>query len=143
MNPGSPGTAGPGGLAASLRRLVSSALELAQLRLELLGTELEQQKLRIASALFWGVLALLLFGLTLVLLVALVLMLFWDSYRLQAASLLLLVFAAAGALALRLARARLQTLPGAFALSVDELKRDRDALAQGVGDTASGPNRQP
>lgn len=143
MNPGSPGAAGAGGLAASLRRLVSSALELAQLRLELLGTELEQQKLHIASALFWGGLAVVLFLLSLVLLVALVLMLFWDGYRLQAASGLLLAFVVAGALAWRRARARLQTLPGAFALSVEELRRDRDALARDDGAAAPGPTRQP
>lgn len=129
MDPGS--GAGAGGLAASLRRLISTALELAQLRLELLGTELEQQKLRIASGLVWAAVAVVLFALALVLVVACVLIAFWDGYRFHAAGVMLLLCAGGGALAWRHARARLATPPGAFALSAGELKRDLDTLAGG------------
>lgn len=127
MNPGAGG--GTGGLAASLRQLAASLLELAQLRLELLGTELEAQKLRVASGLLWAAIALVSFALALVLLVACVLIVFWDGYRLQAAATMLLLFAGAGALAWRHARERLRTPPGAFAATIGELERDRDALA--------------
>ena len=59
MPPGAsrpPGT----GLMQSLRRLASTGLELIQLRLELLASELEQQKLRIFDALAWAAVGLLL-----------------------------------------------------------------------------------
>lgn len=123
MTPGS-----RSGLADSLRQLVSSTLELAQVRLELFGTELEQQKLRVASGLVWAALSVVLFALALVMAVGCVMIVFWENYRFQAAAVLLLLFVAGGALALRHARQRLRTPEGAFALSVGELKRDRDAL---------------
>lgn len=126
MSPG--GAGGAGGLAASLRQLVASALELAQVRLELIGTELEAQKLRIASGLMWAALAVVLFALALVLVVVCVMIVFWDAYRLQAAIVMLLLFVGGGALAWRHAGSRLRTPPGAFAASADELRRDLDAL---------------
>lgn len=117
------------GLLVSLRGLVATALELAQVRLELLGTELEQQKLRLAAGLVWAMLGVVLFGVGLVMLAGCVLLLFWEGYRLQAMVGLTVVFVAAGGLSLRHGLARLKTPPGAFALSTSELARDRSALA--------------
>ena len=134
MNAGGPGTGGPAPLIASLRQFVASAIELAEVRLELLGTELEQQKQRIASGLVWAMLAVVLFALALVMLTACVLLLFWEGYRLQAAGAMLLLFLAGGALAWRHALARLKTPPGAFALSVAELGRDRGAVSGAAGE---------
>jgi uncharacterized membrane protein YqjE len=126
MNDSGPEAAGPPtGLLVSLRQFVATALELAQVRLELLGTEVEQQKLRIASGFFWALIAVVLLALALVLLTGCVLLLFWDGYRLHAAAAMMLVFLVGGALAWRHALARLKTPPGAFALSVAELARDR------------------
>ena len=132
-----------GGLAASLRQLVASGLELAQLRLELLGTEIEAQKLRIAAALAWGALAMVLFALALVLLVLCVMIYFWEPYRFQAAAVMLIVFLAGGVFAARLARARLQTTAGTFAASVGELRRDRDALAAAAASSNPPPREAP
>ena len=50
------------GLLSSLRQLLATVLELAQVRLSLLGTELELEKRHLFSALLWAVLALLVFG---------------------------------------------------------------------------------
>ncbi len=128
MNEARPGAAG-GGLFVSLRRLIATAFELAQVRLELIGTELEEQKLRILAGLVWAALGVVLLGVGLVLLAACVALLFAEGYRLQALAVLMLVFLAGGALALRHAAARLKTPPGAFAASVAELAQDRSALA--------------
>ena len=118
------------GLLTSLRRLVATALAIAQVRLELLGVELEQEKLRIFDGLAWAALALLLLGIGLTLVVALVLMLVGDSYRLAALAVLSALFLAAGVYVARLARARLSNPAGtAVSASLDELTRDRDALA--------------
>ena len=70
-----PGVASPG-LLGSLRRLLGTALELAQVRFELLVTELEGQKLRLYDALMWAAVALVLLGLGLTLLVGFVVLLF-------------------------------------------------------------------
>jgi len=50
----------PTGLLGSVQRVGAQLLELAQLRVELLSTELEAEKLRLLSALSQGLIALLL-----------------------------------------------------------------------------------
>ena len=127
-----PATPG-GGLLVSLRRLLATALELAQLRLELIGAEIEEQKLRILAALVWAALGVLLVGLGLVLLIGCVVLLFWDGFRLQAMAVLTFGFLLGGGLALRQASARLQSKAGAFAASVAELVQDRDRVAPTPG----------
>ena len=125
----SPPPGGPGsGLFVSLRRLAATALELGQVRLELLGSEIEQQKLRILTALVWAALGVLLIGFGMALLAGFVVLLMWDHYRLQALGALAVLFVAVGALLLRLARRRLQSPGGAFAASGAELAQDRAAL---------------
>ena len=125
MNGPAPAT----GLFASLRRLAGTTASIVMVRLELLGTELEQEKLRVVSALWLAGAALLMLWLALLLFVGLVLLLMWDGYRLAALGCLALLFAGAGGWLLHLARQRL-TPPagGAFALSLAELRRDRDSL---------------
>jgi uncharacterized membrane protein YqjE len=127
MNEHRPGAAG-GGLFVSLRRLIGTALELGQVRLELLGTELEAQKLRILDALIWAVLGVMCVVVGVVLLAGCIVVLFGEGYRLQALAVLTLAFLAGGGLAIRQARTRLKTPPGAFAASVAELAQDRAAL---------------
>ena len=113
----------------SLRRLIATTLEIVHVRLELLAVELEQEKLRIFDGLVWAALAMLLLGTGLTLAVGLLLLLFWDGYRLAALAVLCVLFLAAGAFALRLARTRLINPAGsAVAASLDELTRDRQAL---------------
>jgi len=116
------------GLLASLRQLLATALEMAQVRLELFGTELELEKQRLFNALAWAALALLLFGAGLLALGGLIVLGFWDSYRLTAVTLVALAFLAAGALVLRHARQCLCSAQGLFAASLAELKRDHSAL---------------
>jgi len=127
------GAAAAKGLQESLRQFVSTLLELAQVRLELLGTEVEAQKQRIASGLLWAALAVVLFALALVLFAGCVLLLFWDAYRLSAAAVMLLLYLGGGVLAWRHALARLKTPPGLFSLSVAELAGDRSRLDAGAG----------
>lgn len=118
------------GLLASLRRLLGTALEIAQVRLELLAVEFEQQKLRIFDGLLWAAVALLLLGMGLTLLVALLLMLLWEGYRLPALALLGVLFVGGGIAVARLARTRLSSPGGPAADSLDELARDRAALSR-------------
>lgn len=117
------------GLFASLRRLAGTTAGIVMVRLQLLGTELEKEKLRVISALWLAGAALLLLWLALVLFVGFIVLLLWDGYRLAAVGGLALLFAGAGGWLLHLARQRL-TPPagGAFALSLAELRRDRDSL---------------
>jgi uncharacterized membrane protein YqjE len=123
---------GPGGgLLASLRRALGSVLELAQTRLELLNCEVEQEKLRLFDALWWGVLSLLLLGVGLVLALAFVVLLLQEGYRLPALGVLTLLCTGGGLGLLRVARRRLRSPGGVFAASAGEIARDRAGLASG------------
>lgn len=119
------------GLLASLRGLLSTALEIAQTRLELLGNELEQEKLNLFDALWWGALALLLLLASLVLAVGFVMFVLQEPYRAPALGLFTLACLGGGMALLRHARQRLQRVGGAFGASVRELASDRAELAAG------------
>lgn len=119
----------PPGLFASLRRLLGSSAELAQVRLELLATELQQEKLRVLEALAWVGVAMLAFGVAMVLLAVFVVLLFDERHRLAALGVVVLVYLGGAALAWRAARARLREGGGPFEASLAELRRDRAALA--------------
>ena len=125
MPPPGPGAAG---LFQSLRRLLATALELAQLRLDLLGNELEQEKLRIFDALAWAALALLLLGLGLLLGAALLVALAPEAWRPLVLGLLTLACLGGGASLMSQARKRLTSPGGVLAASRAELARDRDGL---------------
>jgi uncharacterized membrane protein YqjE len=116
------------GLFQSLRRLLATALEIAQLRLDLLGNELQQEKLRIFDALAWAAVALLLLGLGLLLGAGLLVALAPEPWRPLVLGLLTLACLGAGAVMLNQARQRLTSPGGALAASRAELARDRDGL---------------
>lgn len=128
------------GLYASLRRLLASGLEIAQVRLDLLAVELAQEKERALDALFWALLAWLMVTVGTVLGVGLLLMLLWDGYRLPALALGSLGFLGAGAWMAARARQRLRSPGGPGAASRDELARDRAALQ---GQDAGPPPDRP
>ena len=122
-----------GGLFRSLRGLLATTLGMAQLRLELFGTELEAEKLRLLGALWRLGLALLLLGVAVVLAAVFVLMLFWDSYRLAALGVMVLLFLGCGVGLLVWARASLSGGEGGpFALTLGELQRDVHGLQAAV-----------
>ncbi len=122
------------GLFESLRRLSLSALELASVRLELLVTDLEIEKRRLADVLLSMLLGVLLLGLGLILLVGFVLLLLWDQYRLVALGVLTLASLAAGAGLLLAARRQLRDGAPVFAATAAELRRDRAALGPALSD---------
>lgn len=135
-----------GGLFHSLRGLLGTALGIAQVRLQLFGTELEAEKLRVLAAVWRLGLALLFLNVALVLAAGFVLMLFWDGYRLAALGVMVLLCVGAGVGLLLGARAALGAgEDGPFALSLSELKRDLHGLqaaASPAGTPATPPTPQ-
>ena len=109
---------------------------MAQVRLDLLGTELEVEKERILTGLLFGMAALLVLGVGVVLCCGFVIMLLWEGYRLPALGVLALLFVAGGVHLLHRAQQRLRTPGGTFSASAAELARDRAELShpgQGLG----------
>ena len=123
---------GPG-LFASLRQLLATALEMAKVRLELLQTEFEQEKLRVFDGLLWAGLALMLLGVGVVLLCGFLVLLVGEGYRLAAVGVLALLFLGGGALLIRAARERLRSPGGLMASTLAELERDRAGLVPHAG----------
>jgi uncharacterized membrane protein YqjE len=126
------GPAATGGLFQSLRRLVDTGVEIVQVRLELFGSELEQEKLRLYDAVLLAAVGLMLAALALVLAISFVVLLFQEGYRLPAVGVLTLLFAGGGWWLLRRAREELKAGDGGpFALTLGELRRDRGSLGSG------------
>ncbi len=123
------------GLFDSLRRLFGTALELGQVRLELLIGDLELEKMRLVDVALRALIGVMLLGLGLVLLIGFVLMLLWDGYRLPALAVLTLLCIAGGLWLMHAARQRLRSGEMMFAATTAELARDRAALGQ-VSDPA-------
>ena len=111
-------------LFASLRRLSATVIELAQVRIDLLSTELELEKRRIFDGLLWGAFAVVVLGVGLVLACGFVMLLFWDTHRLVTAGVLASAFLGSGILLAVMARRRLRSLDGMFRLSLNELEQD-------------------
>jgi uncharacterized membrane protein YqjE len=126
------GPAAAGGLSQSLRRLLDTGVDIVRVRLELFGSELEQEKLRLFDALLRAAIGLMLLGLALVLAIAFVVLLFQEAYRLPTVGVLALVFAVGGWWLLRRAREGLRAAEdGPFSLTLGELRRDREGLGAG------------
>ncbi|WP_220809373.1 phage holin family protein [Noviherbaspirillum aridicola] len=115
-------------LADSATRLGASLLAILQTRVELVAAEVEEESLRYFSYLMMSLAALFCLGVAVVLCAMLLLVLFWDSYRIPVLLFLILLFGGAAAwLGLKLRQAyRLK--PPLLAHTMMELARDRDTL---------------
>ncbi len=122
------------GLFESLRRLSATLLEIANVRLELLVSDLELEKQRLVDVLLRMLLGLLLLGLGLILFVAFVLMLVAEPHRLAALGVLMAVCVGGGAWLLLAARRQWRSGAPVFAATTAELKRDRAALGSAQPD---------
>lgn len=119
---------GPEAPKPSLKKLGGAAVSLLQGHLELLGIEFQEEKSRTFQLFIFSGLSLI-FGLLVLLAIStLVLIVFWDSYRLQAGLGLCLVYAVAlAACVIRTVNlARKGESP--FHATVEELARNRERL---------------
>lgn len=126
-----PNTVGAVGLFASLRRLFANLLELGQVRLSLLAVEYEQEKQRVFDALSWGLGALVMLALGLLMLSALLVLLVPEPWRLIALMLLTALYLALGVWMAATARRSLAApskLRGALAATIGEIASDRAGL---------------
>lgn len=117
------------GLLESLKRLTGTLLAIVQTRLELLSNEWETERLRVRQMFIHGVVALFFFGLSILLLTMFVVVLFWDSYRLQVLAVMSALFFVAGLWASNTLRRLSRERPRLFSASLAELADDRDRLA--------------
>jgi uncharacterized membrane protein YqjE len=116
------------GLFASLRRLLTTLVELVHSRLDLVGIELQLEVRRATGLLLWAFAGVVCGIAALVLLAVTVLIAFWDTHRLLAAGCMTAIFAVASlGMALYVLR-RVRTRPRLFGATLDELQHDVAAL---------------
>jgi len=118
------------GLLQSLRRMLSTLIEIVQTRAALLMTELEEQRLRARQLVILLFLMLFFFGLAVIFGTLAVVMAYWDSNPVA-------VLGGFSALYLTLAiiiglvwRARAKARPRLLSATLAELARDREELTQ-------------
>ena len=114
-----------GGLLASLRKVAATALELVQVRLELLGTELENEKRKLFDGMCLAAVAVIFFSIGLGLLCVFIILLFWDGYRLAALASVSALCLGLGTVLLQQSRTRLKSPSGIFNASTGELQKDQ------------------
>jgi uncharacterized membrane protein YqjE len=124
-----PGTGETGaGIVQSLRNLAATLVAVFHTRLELLVTEIEEERVRLLELLLWAAAALFCLGVAVLLLVLLLIAVFWDTHRIAVISALAAVFLAAGIGIAAGVRSRMHGRSRLFSASLDELARDKDQL---------------
>lgn len=123
-----PHAANPPGLLEGLRGAADAGLALLSNRLELLGVELVEERVRVLALLAYGAAALIALGAGMVFLAMFVTVLLWDSHRLLTLGIFSALFLGAGTIALLTALGYARTKSSLFSASLAELRKDRYEL---------------
>jgi uncharacterized membrane protein YqjE len=118
-----------GGLLDSLRKLAATGVAALHTRLEIVATEIEEEKTRLARIAVLAALAGFCVALAVNLAVLFLVVLFWDTNRLLAIGVLAGVFAASGAALGVLLRNAITRRPRLLSATLAELRKDRKELA--------------
>jgi uncharacterized membrane protein YqjE len=111
-------------ITAAVGRIAATLVAMAQTRLELAAVEVQQEAQQLLACLAWLLLAALLVAGALLLAALFVILLFWDSYRLQAVAGMAGLFGVVGAAIVIKVRAGLATRPPLLSATLAELRND-------------------
>ena len=117
------------GLFASAKGLLGTGVTLLHNRLELLGVELAEERVRLVSLLAYGGAAFLCLAAGLIFLAIFVTVLLWDNNRLLALGVFSALFIGAGIASLMLTMNLAKAGSKLFSASLAELRKDSDTLA--------------
>jgi uncharacterized membrane protein YqjE len=124
------GAAARGGLLHSIKHLASSLLGAAQTRLEILATEIDEERVRLEQLALLALGAAFCLAMAIVLGVAFVLIYLWDTHRLLAVGAFAAAFLAMAAALGWIARARVKARPRPFPVTRGELAKDGAMLRE-------------
>jgi len=116
------------GIFDSAKALLATLADIAYTRIELFSTELREEVDRAASLLLRTLLALFFLGLGILLTAIAVIIAFWDSYRLLAATMLAAGFLGAGGVLWIGLRASVRDRPRLLDATLTELAKDEREL---------------
>jgi uncharacterized membrane protein YqjE len=119
---------GQRGLFASTKGLLGTGITLLHNRLELLGVELAEERVRLMSMLAYGGAAFLCIAAGLIFFAIFLTVLLWDHSRLLALGVFSALFLGAGIASLTLVMSLSRSGSKLFSASLAELHRDREAL---------------
>lgn len=119
------------GLLASLKTLTLTLVDVVQTRLELLSSDVAEERAHLTAILISALVALFCIGVGVVLLAVLIVVMFWESHRLLSLGLLTAVFLATGVGLWGVAMHKWRNKPRLFDASISELAKDRDHLSSG------------
>jgi uncharacterized membrane protein YqjE len=117
-----------GGLLHSVRNLAHTLIAAAQTRLEILATELEEERLHLEQLLTLAVAAAFCVAMGVLLAVLFIVVFFWDTHRLESIAVLAGTFLAGGAAFAWALRSRARARGKPFAATRGEFARDSAAL---------------
>jgi uncharacterized membrane protein YqjE len=121
-------SSGSGGLLNSLTVLVGSLVSIVHTRLELLSTDLEEDREHLLALVIMSLVALFSLMVGAVLVAILLVVIFWDSHRLLVLSSLAGVFLLVGLVTCGFAVRKAKTKPRLFLASLLELFKDSQQL---------------
>lgn len=111
-----------------VRGAASAGVSLLSNRLELLGVELAEERVRLLALLRYGAIALISLSVGIVFFAVFLTVLFWDEHRLLALGIFSALFIGGGILALRTAQSYAGRESTLFVASLAELRKDGNAL---------------
>lgn len=117
-----------GSLIGSLKNALSTLLGIAQTRLEIISTELQEEVGRAADLLVWAFVALFAAGIGLFLGALVLIFAFWETHRVLVSVLMVSFFFVLAIAAALVLRSKLRNGPRPFDATIAELKRDREHL---------------
>ncbi len=118
----------PPGLADSLARLGRSAIGALRTRLEILGTEIEEERIRFAQLVLAAAAIAFCLQIAVLLFVIFTVVLFWETHRLATLGAFTVFFLVAGIAGIALLKRHLKRRPKMFASTLGELIKDEERL---------------
>lgn len=109
--------------------MTGTLLAIIRTRLELLSSEIEEERWNIQLMLLYGSISLFFFGLSILLLTIFIVVLLWDSYRLPVLGSFIVLYLAAGLLAWNALRRVAREKSKLFSASLSAFSDDRDRMA--------------
>lgn len=120
------------GLLESIKNLSATLLAIGQTRLQLLSNDLEEERAWLTSMLVWTLIAFLCASLAVILATLLIVIMFWDTYRLTALGTMTGIFMLGAGYAWRVVCNMARSKPRLFSASIAELSKDREHLAPSI-----------
>lgn len=112
----------------SIKTLLSTLVLIVHTRIDMLASELEEEKIHLGRMLFLGVLTICFTFLALVFLSILVVVVFWDNHRFTALVGVVVFYLMVALISAISLRYQIRNKPRAFALTLAELRKDNAGL---------------